>query len=40
MLELATHPFAINPNPDLEIVATARGWTIYWPEKTLTSAAR
>lgn len=40
MLELATHPFAINPNPDLEQVATARGWTIYWPEKTLTSAAR
>jgi phosphoserine phosphatase len=40
MLDLATHPFAINPNPDLEMVATARGWTIYWPEKTLTSAAR
>lgn len=40
MLELASHPFAINPNPDLEQVATARGWTIYWPEKTLTSAAR
>jgi phosphoserine phosphatase len=40
MLELATHPFAINPNPDLEIVATARGWTIHWPEKTLTRAAR
>jgi phosphoserine phosphatase len=40
MLELAPHPFAINPNPDLEKVATARKWTIYWPEKTLTSAAR
>ena len=40
MLELATRPFAINPNPDLEQVATARGWTIYRPEKTLTSAAR
>jgi phosphoserine phosphatase len=40
MLELAKHPFAINPNPDLEQVATARRWTIYWPEKTLTSAAR
>jgi phosphoserine phosphatase len=40
MLELATHPFAINPNPDLERVASERNWTIYWPEKTLTSAAR
>lgn len=40
MLELAAHPFAINPNRDLEQVATARGWTIYRPEKTLTSAAR
>jgi phosphoserine phosphatase len=40
MLELARHPFAVNPNPDLEQVATARKWTIYWPEKTLTSAAR
>jgi phosphoserine phosphatase len=40
MLELASHPFAINPTPDLEQVATARHWTIYRPEKTLTSAAR
>jgi phosphoserine phosphatase len=40
MLELAANPFAINPNPDLERVASARKWTIYWPEKTLTSAAR
>jgi HAD superfamily hydrolase (TIGR01490 family) len=40
MLELASHPFAVNPNPDLEQIALARKWTIYWPEKTLTSAAR
>lgn len=40
MLELATYPFAINPNPDLADTAAARGWTIYWPQKTLTSAAR
>jgi phosphoserine phosphatase len=40
MLELARHPFAVNPNPDLEQIALARKWTIYWPEKTLTSAAR
>jgi len=40
MLELAAHPFAINPNPDLERVASARNWAIYRPEKTLSSAAR
>jgi phosphoserine phosphatase len=32
MLELAKHPFAVNPNPDLEAIAGKRGWTIYWPE--------
>jgi phosphoserine phosphatase len=32
MLELAKHPFAVNPNPDLEALASERGWTIYWPE--------
>jgi phosphoserine phosphatase len=31
MLELSPHPFAINPNPDLEEVARRRGWTIYQP---------
>jgi len=31
MLEMARHPFSINPNPDLEKVAIARGWPIYWP---------
>ncbi len=31
MLELATHAFAINPNPDLEALANERGWKIYWP---------
>ncbi len=31
MLELARRPFAINPNPDLEALARARGWTIYRP---------
>ncbi len=29
MLEIARHPYAINPNPDLEQIATERGWTIY-----------
>jgi phosphoserine phosphatase len=31
MLELARHPFAINPNADLEEVARRRGWSIYQP---------
>ena len=31
MLEIARHPFAINPNPDLEEVARGRQWTIYFP---------
>jgi phosphoserine phosphatase len=31
MLAIASHGFAVNPNPDLENTARARGWTIYWP---------
>ena len=31
MLEIAKHPFAINPNPDLEQIARQRGWTVYQP---------
>jgi HAD superfamily phosphoserine phosphatase-like hydrolase len=31
MLEIARHPFAINPNPDLEEVARGREWIIYFP---------
>jgi HAD superfamily hydrolase (TIGR01490 family) len=34
MLASAGHPFAINPNPDLEATARARGWTIYFPDGT------
>ncbi|HET7892272.1 MAG TPA: HAD-IB family phosphatase [Candidatus Sulfotelmatobacter sp.] len=34
MLAIAKHAFAINPNPDLEIQARARDWTIYFPEGT------
>jgi HAD superfamily phosphoserine phosphatase-like hydrolase len=34
MLAHAKHPFAINPNPDLEALARERGWTIYFPEGT------
>jgi phosphoserine phosphatase len=32
MLEIARHALVVNPNPDLEQIAHARGWTIYLPE--------
>ena len=32
MLEMAQHPFAINPNPNLKEIASARNWRIYQPE--------
>ena len=38
MLELADHPCAVNPNPDLEQTATEKGWTIYWPERSRSVA--
>ncbi len=31
MLEVARHPFCVNPNPDLEQLAQQRGWPVYWP---------
>jgi phosphoserine phosphatase len=34
MLAMAEHPFAINPNPDLEITARDLGWSIYFPDGT------
>jgi len=34
MLAIATHAFAVNPNPDLEARARERGWTIYFPNGT------
>jgi phosphoserine phosphatase len=34
MLDLARHPFAVNPNPDLEKIAQERSWQIYWPSGT------
>jgi HAD superfamily phosphoserine phosphatase-like hydrolase len=34
MLAMAKHAIAVNPNPDLEIKARKRGWTIYFPEGT------
>jgi phosphoserine phosphatase len=34
MLAVAKHAFAVNPNPDLEVTARQRGWTIYFPDGT------
>lgn len=34
MLEIARRQFVINPNPDLEKIAQARGWRVYWPTGT------
>jgi phosphoserine phosphatase len=34
MLAMAKHAFAVNPNPDLEVVARERGWRFYFPEGT------
>ena len=31
MLEMAKHPFAINPTPRLKEIAEVKGWTIYQP---------
>jgi phosphoserine phosphatase len=32
MLEIARHPFAINPTEELESIARQRQWPIYFPE--------
>jgi phosphoserine phosphatase len=34
MLDAATHPFAINPKPELEATARERRWPIYFPDGT------
>lgn len=34
MLEIARYAFCINPNPDLEKVAVAQRWPMYWPTGT------
>jgi len=36
MMRMAGNAYAVNPNPDLAVIAEANGWTIYWPQ--LTSA--
>ncbi len=37
MLEMARYAFAVNPNPDLEVLARARGWTVYHPVNSLAA---
>jgi phosphoserine phosphatase len=34
MLAMSAHAFAVNPNPDLAIMARERGWTVYFPDGT------
>jgi phosphoserine phosphatase len=34
MLEIARHAFAVNPNPDLEKIASEKSWRVYWPSGT------
>jgi len=34
MLEIAKIAIAVNPNPDLELIADGKGWKIYWPSGT------
>jgi HAD superfamily hydrolase (TIGR01490 family) len=34
MLELASHPYCINPTPELLATAQERRWPIYWPTGT------
>jgi phosphoserine phosphatase len=34
MLRTARYAVAVNPNPDLEILAREREWTVYWPNGT------
>lgn len=34
MLEIARHPFAVNPNRDLAKIAKEKNWPVYWPSGT------
>lgn len=34
MLEIASYPFCVNPNPDLLQVAKKKNWPIFWPTGT------
>ncbi len=34
MLDIAKHPWVVNPKDDLQKIADERGWAIYWPVGT------
>ena len=34
MLELAGHPYCVNPTPELRAIAQERRWPVYWPTGT------
>lgn len=34
MLAMASHPYAVNPNPDLATTAKKHGWPVYFPDGT------
>ena len=40
MLEMAQHPFAVNPSPALLEAATSKGWAVYQPVDPLKSPAK
>ncbi len=37
MLEVARHPYVVNPNPDLEEVAKQRSWLMYKPAQLVSA---
>jgi phosphoserine phosphatase len=37
MLEIARHPFVINPTPELLTISRERKWPVYFPEAVSSS---
>jgi phosphoserine phosphatase len=37
MLEIARHPFVVNPTPELLTIAEERKWPVYHPEPVVSS---
>ena len=37
MLEIARHPFVINPTPELLTISSERKWPVYFPEAVSSS---
>lgn len=40
MLELARHPFPVNPTPDLAEMSAQRGWAVFYPESVLAERSK